>query len=95
MRGYATVLLGIALLAGILALVFRDRVAALSPGQIGLVVMLVMALMVVAGPALSGRGRSLGPHWLRNIAVWVALALAIAVLYGIARPYLPADFGMR
>jgi hypothetical protein len=92
---YGAILVGIAVFAGVLALIFRDQIAALSSNQVASVVMLVMALMVVAGPALSGRGRDLGPNWLRNILIWLSVAAAIALVYSAAEPFLPEGFGMR
>jgi len=93
MRNRAVIVLVILAIATVLALVFRDRLASASTGEIAAVVSLLMALLIVGGGALTG-GR-LGPKPLRNLLIWVCIVLGLALAYRGLAPFLPSDFGLR
>ncbi|NDC58283.1 MAG: hypothetical protein EBZ50_05575 [Alphaproteobacteria bacterium] len=93
MRNRAVIVLVILAIATVLALVFRDRLASASTGEIAAVVSLLMALLIVGGGALAG-GR-LGPKPLRNALIWVCIVLGLALAYRGLAPFLPSDFGLR
>jgi len=93
MRNRAVIVLVILAIATVLALVFRDRLASASTGEIAAVVSLLMALLIVGGGALAG-GR-LGTKPLRNALVWVCIVLGLALAYRGLAPFLPSDFGLR
>lgn len=93
MGGRAVIVLVILAVAAVLALIFHDRVAGATSGQIAAVVYGLMALMVVAGGAFGG-GR-IGPTPIRNALIWTCIILGLALAYRGLAPVLPPGFGLR
>lgn len=93
MRDRLTVVVGLLVLAGVLALLFRDRLASLTGPQITSLVYGLMALMLVGGGVFASRGEGFGRNALRNVAVWLAIGLALALAYVAFAPYLPEGAG--
>lgn len=93
MRGRAVIVLVILAIAAVLALVFHDRVAGATSGQIAAFAYGLLALMVVAGGAVGG-GR-MGPTPLRNALIWACIILGLALAYRGLAPVLPPGFGLR
>lgn len=95
MRERLILVIGLLVIAGVLALVFRERVAALTGPQIASIVYAMMALMLVGGGYMAGRSGVIGPSALRDALIWTAIIVALAFGYGAAAPYLPRGFGMN
>jgi hypothetical protein len=89
MRRRAIIIIGLLVVTGLLAFIFRDQLGGISGWQWAGLAMGLMSLAIVGG------GNDLGPHWFRNAMIWVVIIFGIAVAYSFAAPYLPEDFGQR
>lgn len=93
MKGRAPIILVILTIAAVLALIFHDRIAGATNGQITAFAYGLLALMVVAGGAVGGG--QLGSTPLRNALIWVCILLGLALAYRGLAPILPPGFGLR
>jgi Mg2+/citrate symporter len=93
MRERAYLIIGLLVIGGILALIFRDQLAEVSGLELASVAMGLMALAIVGGGAMAGREMS--RNWFTQALLWVAILLGLSLLYFAVAPYLPAGFGTR
>lgn len=77
----------------VLGILFRDRIAGMSQGQIASLVAATMALMLVLGPSISGRGVQVGRGWFGHLLIWAGIAAAIGLAYLLFGADLPGAYG--
>jgi aspartyl protease family protein len=67
-------------LGGVLIFLFRAKIAALNQNEITNLVYLTLWLVLIGGGVTASRS-GLGPHWLRNAALWLVIILGIMGAY--------------
>lgn len=75
----ALAVLAVVIFAGVM---FRDRIAALNQGKLTEIIYLLLWLALMGGGVLASR-RGLGPHWLRNAALWLVIIVGIMGAYSV------------
>lgn len=91
MRGRLGWVLGVLAIVAIAALFLRDRLTAISSGQVAQAVYLLLALLLVGG-VFAGRGARLGPAPVRNALIWLCVVLALMLAYSALSPAWQARF---
>lgn len=92
MRERGVVILAVLIVAGLFAVLFRDRLTAMTGGQLASLIYGLMALVLVAGGYYSRASTGLGPSWLRDALMWFCIILGLALAFPLIAPYLPARF---